>query len=243
MNLNTFSIAARDAASGQLGIAVSTKVPAVGSICPFIRFGVGAVSTQAWVNPYLGPRILDRLAAGETAGEALERVMAAEPDGALRQVGVVDAAGRAAAFSGAEIDAWSGHRSGPDYMVQGNMLVGADTVEAMAEAFIDTAGVNAAGVDAAGDMALGERLLRALEAGQAAGGDRRGRQSAALLVRGPEIYPVVDLRVDEHADPVAELRRIHEVAKRELFPFLAALPTRDNPRGDFDKVRAAMAPE
>jgi uncharacterized Ntn-hydrolase superfamily protein len=233
MNLNTFSIAARDPANGLLGIAVSTKVPAVGGICPFIRFGVGAVSTQAWVNPYLGPRILDRLAAGETAADALERVMAAEPDRALRQVGVVDAAGRSAAFSGAETDTWTGHRTGPDYSVQGNMLVGEDTVEAMTETFLGAADVTA----------LGERLLRALEAGQAAGGDRRGRQSAALLVRGPEIYPVVDLRVDEHADPVAELRRIHEVAKRELFPFLAVLPTRDNPRGNFDKVRAAMAPK
>jgi uncharacterized Ntn-hydrolase superfamily protein len=232
LKLATFSIAARDAGSGLLGIAVSTKVPAVGSLCPFIRFGVGAVCTQAWVNPYLGPRILDRLAAGASAEQALEIEMAAEPDAEIRQVGVVDALGGSAAFTGPATDSWAGHRSGPDYSVQGNMLVSRATIQAMAESFESAAG-----------EPLAERLLRALEAGQAAGGDRRGRQSAALLVRGAEVYAVADLRVDEHAEPVAELRRIFEVAKRELFPFLTALPTRANPRGDFARVRAAIAPK
>lgn len=232
IRLATFSIAARDASSGLLGTAVSTKVPAVGSLCPFIRHGVGALCTQAWVNPSLGPRILDRIAAGETAADALQHEIETEIDRDIRQVGVVDAAGRSAAFTGAATDAWTGHRLGPDYSVQGNMLVGAATIDAMARSFEGSAGLD-----------LAERVLRALEAGQAAGGDRRGRQSAALLVRGPEVYPLVDLRVDEHLDPVAELRRIFEVAKRELFPFIAALPSRERPAGDFARIRAAIAPK
>jgi uncharacterized Ntn-hydrolase superfamily protein len=232
IRLATFSIAGRDRASGLLGGAVSTKVPAVGSLCLFIRHGVGAVCTQAWVNPSLGPRVLDRLACGETAEHALAAVMRDEPDSEIRQVGVVDAAGRSAAHTGAATDGWAGHQVGPDFAAQGNMLVGAETVDAMGRAFEDAPGVDFA-----------ERLLRALEAGQRAGGDRRGKQSAALLVRSAEVHPLVDLRVDEHPEPVAELRRIFEIAKVELFPFIAALPTRDNPRGDFARVRAAMAPK
>lgn len=158
--------------------------------------------------------------------------MAAETDREIRQVGVVDATGRSAAFTGQATDAWAGHRTGSNYSVQGNMLVGAATIDAMVESF-----------EAGGPFEFAERVLRALEAGQAAGGDRRGRQSAALLVRGPEVFPLVDLRVDEHPDPVAELRRIFEIAKRELFPFIAALPTKDRPAGDFARVRAAMAPK
>ena len=158
--------------------------------------------------------------------------MAAEIDADLRQVGVVDRDGGSAAFTGADTDAWAGHRTGPNYSVQGNMLVGEDTAAAMEAAFV-----------AGEDMPLGERLLLALEAGQAAGGDRRGRQSAAVIVRGPEAFPLVDLRVDEHSDPVAELRRIFEIAKVELFPFVAALPTQEKPRGDFASVRGAMAPK
>ena len=231
LNLTTFSISGRDARDDSLGVAVSTKVPAVGGLCPFIRFGAGAVSTQAWVNPGLGPLILDRMERGEGAKEALGHVMATEIEADLRQVGVVDAKGGSAAFTGTDTDAWAGHRTGQNYSVQGNMLVGEDTVAAMETAFV-----------AAETHPLGERLLLALEAGQAAGGDRRGRQSAAVIVRGPEAFPLVDLRVDEHSDPVAELRRIFEIAKIELFPFVAALPTRENPRGDFASVRGDMAP-
>jgi len=232
LRLATFSIAARAPDSELFGTAVSTKVPAVGSLCPFIRHGVGAVCTQAWVNPSLGPRILDKLEDGRTAQDALDAVMAGEPDREIRQVGVVDAKGGSAAFTGANTDAWTGHLTAPDYSVQGNMLVSGATIEAMAEAFEATRALD-----------LGERLLRALEAGQMAGGDRRGRQSAALLVRGAEVYPLVDLRVDEHPDPVVELRRIFEVAKRELFPFVLALPSRANPSGDFTRIRAAIAPK
>ncbi|HJN59477.1 MAG TPA: DUF1028 domain-containing protein [Alphaproteobacteria bacterium] len=232
LNLTTFSIAARDAGNGTLGVAVSTKVPAVGGLCPFIRFPAGAVSTQAWVNPGLGPLILDRLQQGGSAQEALGHVIARETDAEIRQLGVVDANGGSAAYTGNATDPWAGHRSGPDYSVQGNMLVGEDTIAAMEAAFLQPSAEE-----------LAERLLTALEAGQAAGGDRRGRQSAALIVRGAEVFPLVDLRVDEHPDPVKELRRIFEVAKTELFPLVKALPTAQNPRGDFASIRAAMAPK
>ncbi len=155
-----------------------------------------------------------------------------ETDAEIRQLGVVDARGGSAAHTGRDTDAWAGHRTGIDYSIQGNMLVGEDTIAMMEAEFLS-----------ATVPTLAERLLMALEAGQAAGGDRRGRQSAALIVRGREVFPLVDLRVDEHPDPVKELRRIFEVAKIELFPFVRALPTADNPSGDFAAVRAAMAPK
>ncbi len=232
MKTNTFSIVGRDARSGLLGIAIATRVPAVGAICPFVRHGIGAVTTQAWTNPYLAPAVLDRLAAGDTPAQAIAHALAADPGRAVRQLGVVDAQGRAAAHTGDRTDPWQGHRTGPDYSIQGNMLVGEAVLAKMEDAFAAAAGEE-----------LGERLLTALEAGDAAGGDRRGRQSAALRVGGPEIYPLVDLRVDEHTDPVGELRRIFEVAKKELFPAIAAMPTRDNPAGDMDRLRKLLAPK
>lgn len=232
MNLNTFSIVGRDAQSGLLGIAIATKVPAVGAICSFVRFGVGAVATQAWTNPTLGPKILDRLAAGEGASEALEHALQEDPGSAYRQVAVVDASGASAAHTGQETDPWQGHRTGRDYSVQGNMLVGEKVILDMEARFRDTDG-----------QALEERLLAVLEAGQAAGGDKRGRQSAALYIAGPEVYPLVDLRVDEHSDPVAELRRIFEVAKVELFPSLKLMPSKANPAGDIAAIRKLLGPK
>lgn len=232
MKLTTFSIAARCARTGQLGVTVSTKVPAVGGICPFIEPGVGAVSTQAWVNPYLGPRILAELRIGRSAAEALDRVMGDEIDAEIRQVGVVDGQGGSAAFTGGGTDAWTGHRAGRDYSIQGNMLVSEETVAAMERAFLDAA-----------SESLAERLMRVLEAGQQAGGDRRGRQSAALKIYGAEDYPIVDLRADEHVEPVGELRRILEIAKRELFPFIEVLPTKQNPKGNLDAIRGVIGPK
>jgi len=232
MNLNTFSIAGRCHKTGQLGVAVSTKVPGVGGLCPFVRPGVGAVATQAWVNPYLGPRVLDALASGLEAEAALKQVLDAEVDAPIRQIGVVDARGRSAAHTGRETDGWKGHRIGPGFAVQGNMLVGEETLTRMVDAFLTRP-----------DEPLAERLMRSLEAGQNAGGDRRGRQSAALLIHGTEDYPLVDLRADEHRDPVVELRRIYEIAKKELFPLVAALPTKQNPKGDFAAIRQQIAPK
>lgn len=232
MKANTFSIVGRDPRQGLLGIAIATCVPAVGAICPFVRHGVGAVVTQAWTNPYLAPAVLDRLAAGAAPAQALEDALAADPGRAVRQLGVVDAHGRAAAHTGDRTDPWQGHRLGPGYSLQGNMLVGDGVLPAMERAFT-----------AAPERDLAERLLAALEAGDAAGGDKRGRQSAALRVGGPEIYALVDLRVDDHADPVGELRRIFEVAKKTLFPAIAAMPTRDNPAGDMNRLRKLLAPK
>jgi uncharacterized Ntn-hydrolase superfamily protein len=222
LNLNTFSIVAYDATSGMLGVAISTRVPAVGAVCPFARAGVGAISTQAWTNPLLGVDGLDLLEQGNSAEEALQKLLDADPDPEMRQVIAVDKEGRSAAHTGSEADPWKGHRTGDGYAVAGNMLVGEETITAMAEAF-----------EASADEPLSERLLRALESGQAAGGDKRVRQSAALFVVKSESYPYLDLRVDEHPDPVAELRRVYEVAKRELLPFVEAMPTRDNPKGNF----------
>jgi uncharacterized Ntn-hydrolase superfamily protein len=215
----TFSIAARCPRTGQLGIAISTAVPAVGALAVFVRAGAGAVASQAWVNPYLGVDGLDLLAEGRTAHETLDTLIAADPGASSRQLGIVDAAGRVAAFTGSGCPDWCGHIEGDGFTVQGNILV-AGTIEAMAESAAATAA-----------LPLDERLMRALEAGQAAGGDKRGRQSAALKVVGTEAYGLVDLRVDDHADPIAELRRILELSRAQLAPLVAALATRDNPAG------------
>lgn len=232
MRLNTFSITAYDGRTGMCGVAVSTKVPAVGGLCVFTRAGVGAVATQAWTNPLLGVDGLDMLAdAG--AQVVLDRLLEDDPEREARQVAVVDTAGGAAAHTGADTDQWCGHRVGDGYVVAGNMLVGVETVEAMATEYERVAGAP-----------LAERLLAALEAGQAAGGDKRGRQSAALQVAHTEPYPYLDLRVDEHTDPVRELRRVYQVAEVELLPFSTALPTRANPAGAFSAdLRAAMRPQ
>lgn len=220
MYLSTFSISARCARTGMLGVAVSTAVPGVGGICPFVRPGIGAVSTQAWVNPYLGLDAIELLAQGNSAERTVGEVIDADPGRAVRQLGVVDAAGRSFAWTGEECTDWAGQKTGPDVSIQGNMLVGPATLEAMFESFAASA-----------DESLPERLVKVLEAGQAAGGDKRGRQSAAMVVFETERYPHIDLRVDEHADPVRELRRVFEVAKLQYLPFVAGMPTRENPLG------------
>ena len=224
LEVNTFSISARCARSGMLGVAVSTAVPGVGGICPFVEAGVGAVSTQSWVNPYLGIDGLNLLSQGKPAQEALDQLIADDPGRDVRQVGIVDAAGRGAAWSGRGCTNWFGHVTGPDFSVQGNMLVGEATVLAMAAAF-----------EGSSALSLPERLVIVLEAGQKAGGDKRGRQSAALLVYKVESYPYLSLRVDEHAHPVAELRRVFEVARQQLLPFVDGMPSRKDPLGGLPK--------
>jgi uncharacterized Ntn-hydrolase superfamily protein len=225
----TFSIVACCKRTGQLGVAVATAVPAVGAMCPYVRPGVGAVSTQSWVNPYLAFGVLDRIAAGAPASDALASVMKSDPANRLRQIGVVDAAGRAASWSGSECTPWFGHLVGSGFAVQGNMLVGASTIEAMQAAFVRSE-----------DEQLAERLLLALEAGDAAGGDRRGRQSASLQVFGDEDYALVDLRVDEHAQPVTELRRVYGIARLQLFPFVDGMPKKSGPAAPAPEAVVAM---
>lgn len=217
VNLNTFSITARCEKTGQFGVAVSTKVPAVGSLCPFAKPGVGAIATQAFVNPYIGIHGLHYLEEGLSASDVLERVLSEDPDPEMRQVSIVDKNGKSAAFTGQKTDGWNGHLTGDNYAVAGNKLVGEATIRAMANTFEEER-----------DIPLAERLLKALESGQAAGGDKRGKQSAALLVVDKEEYPLVDLRVDEHPDPVKELKRIFQVAQEDLFPLTRILPKMKN---------------
>ena len=216
----TFSIAARCQRTGMLGVAVSTAVPGVGGICPFVREGVGAVATQSWVNPYLGIDGLELLARGVPAGEVLQGLVDADPGREVRQLGVVDREGRSRSWTGKDCVGWCGHEADKNFAAQGNMLTGEAVVAAMAEAFRRTEALE-----------LPERLLMCLEAGQAQGGDKRGRQSASVKVFWREAYPWVDLRVDEHRHPVAELRRAFEVARHQLFPFTARMPKRDDPLG------------
>lgn len=218
MEVNTYSIVGRCGRTGDLGAAVASAVPAVGAICLHMVSGVGAVSTQSWVNPYLAVDILGVLAGGGDVAAALDAVVAADPAAALRQIGAIGVAGPGAAFTGVGCTPWGGHRTGPDFAVQGNMLTGPEVIDAMAGSF-----------SAGPDLPLEERLVRALEAGQAAGGDKRGRQSAAVAVVGDEAFRRVDLRVDEHPDPVAELRRVLDVAAAQLAPFVAGMPRRSAP--------------
>lgn len=218
----TFSIVAFDRGSGDLGVAVASKFPAVGVVVPSARAGVGAVATQSWANPAYGPDGLELLERGLSAAQVVERLTAADDGRARRQVGVVDARGGVAGFTGDECMPWAGHRLGDGYAAQGNILTGAEVLEAMISAYEAT------------ERDLVDRLLAALRAGDAAGGDRRGRQSAALVVvragGGYEGYTdrYVDLRVDDHPDAARELARVFEVYDREILirddPVLDATP-------------------
>lgn len=223
LELNTFSITARCERTGQFGVAVSTKVPAVGALCPYVKAGVGAIASQSFVNPYIGLNGLTYLEEGLTAEAVRERILAEDPEPDIRQFAIVDKMGQTAAFTGEKCVDWHGHIIGDHFVAAGNMLVGEETIKEMANTF-----------EATHNQKFSERLLAALEAGQKAGGDKRGKQSAALKVVATEDYPLVDLRVDEHEDPVKELRRVYDVAKYELFPFVDTLPTKENPRGQMD---------
>lgn len=204
----TFSIVARCPKTLSLGVCVATAVPAVGGVVPHAEAGVGAIATQAQTEISYGIRGLKLLKMGFSPQTALEAMLREDAEREKRQVAIVDRQGRTAAFTGKETVDWKGHLIGNDYVALGNMLAGKGVVESMAKTFEATRG------------RLADRLLRALESGQEAGGDKRGRASAALLVvnekwRGSR--PAIDLRVDEHQDPVKELRRIFEVSKK-LFP-------------------------
>jgi uncharacterized Ntn-hydrolase superfamily protein len=201
-SLSTFSIVAHDAAAQEWGIAVQSKFLAVGAVVPWARAGVGAIATQSYANTAYGPDGLDLMAQGLTAEEALERLVAADEGYERRQAGLVDAVGRAATFTGNECHAWAGGLTGPNYAAQGNILVSRATVEAMAKTFEGSQGE------------LADRLVAALAAGQAAGGDRRGQQSAAVLVVRPEggyggyNDRYMDLRVDDDPTPIERLQAL-----------------------------------
>jgi uncharacterized Ntn-hydrolase superfamily protein len=202
----TYSICACDLDAGQWGVATQSKFLAVGSVVPWAAPHVGAIATQSYANPRYGPDGLVLLRDGVSAEEAVERLTSADDGRAHRQLGIVDAQGRAATYTGAECHAWAGGRTGEGYAAQGNILVSGATVDALAETFEATSG-----------KPLARRLLDCLDAAEAAGGDRRGRQSAALLVVERDggyanlSDSLVDLRVDEHPDPLVELRRIYRM--------------------------------
>ena len=201
----TFSIVAFDPETDSLGVAVQSKFLAVGALVPHARAGVGAVATQALANVTYGTRGLELMAQGTTAGETIEFLTEEDEQKAQRQVGIVDAGGRAAAFTGDDCHDWAGSLTGEHYAIQGNILAGQEVVEAMAGAY------------EASDDDIAGRLLAALEAGQEAGGDPRGKQSAALLVvregggYGGGNDRLVDLRVDDHPEPIRELARIRDL--------------------------------
>lgn len=207
--LSTFSIVACDLKAGQWGVAVQSKFLAVGPIVPWAEASVGALATQAYANTSYGPRGLAMLRLGFSAEETLRKLIETDEGREHRQVGIVDSHGRAAAFTGKECYGWAGHIVGKNFAAQGNILVSRKTVEAMAEAFERTRGP------------LAKRLLEALRAGQRAGGDRRGQQSAAIVIvkerggYGEFNDRLIDLRVDDHLDPIEELARLLEL--RELY--------------------------
>ena len=220
----TWSIVARDPESGAFGVAIATKFFAVGALCPHARSGVGALSTQAMVNPLYGPRGRRLLAEGVPAPDILRILLDGDAGREARQLHIIDAAGRSAAHTGADCVGWCGHLVRDGFSVAGNMLAGPEVIDKTAQAFA-----------AAEDRSFAERLIDALAAGQAAGGDKRGKQSAALLIHTTEEYPALDLRVDDHAEPLAELRRLNAVAQEHFVPFMSFMPTRRSPSGTFDR--------
>ncbi len=221
----TFSIAARCPRTGMLGVATSSKALAAGGLVPYCRAAVGAIASQSFVNPYLGIDGLALLEQGLAAERALEKLVEADEGRDLRQVAIVDRDGRVAAYTGTRCIGWAGQVLGAGYVCLGNILVDGRIVESMAKAF-ETSLIEE----------LPERLMRALAAGQEAGGDRRGKQSAGILVVGQEEYPWCDLRVDDHDDPVAELRRIFELYKREGVPFLSMMARRGDYTPGWDSI-------
>ena len=200
---STFSIVAADPEAGEVGVAVASRFFSVGSVVPFAKAGVGAVATQAFANTSYGPRGLELLERGLTADEVVAVLTRADDGRDQRQLGVVSASGGSATFSGPKCNAWAGGRHGPNYAVQGNILTGEPVVAAMEKGFLESKG-----------KPLAERLYAAVVAGDAAGGDSRGRQSAALVVTrakggyGGFTDRAIDLRVDDHADPIVELGRM-----------------------------------
>jgi uncharacterized Ntn-hydrolase superfamily protein len=225
----TWSIIARDPASGAFGVAIATRFFAAGALCPHAQSGIGALSTQALVNPHYGPEALELLRAGVPAPEAVKRVTAPDEGRDHRQLHAIDAAGRIGQHTGAQCIDWCGALAGAGYSVAGNMLANERVIRETARAYEASRGPFA------------ERLLAALEAGEGAGGDKRGKQSAALLIHSTEAYPELDLRVDDHAEPLVELRRLYEKAHERFIPFMRCGPSKARPSGELDRARIEEA--
>ena len=210
--VNTFSIVAFDPATGDLGVAVESKFFGVGSVVPWAKAGVGAVATQSAANVTYGEKGLDLLRAGRNAKETVKQLTDEDSGRAVRQLGIVDGQGNSASFTGEQCQSWAGHKEGKNFCVQGNLLAGETVVTAMTAAFESAQKVEGS--------ELADWLMAALQAGQAAGGDKRGKQSAALLVVrekagfGGANDRFIDLRVEDHPEPIQELARLLEIHKK-----------------------------
>jgi uncharacterized Ntn-hydrolase superfamily protein len=220
----TWSIVARGPA-GEFGIAIASRFFAVGMLCAHARSGVGAVATQALVNPHYGPKGLDLLGDGFAPSSVIEMLLNEDEGKNHRQVHMIDAKGRIAAHTGSACIDWCGHLAGEGFSVAGNMLTGPEVLQSTFEKF--KSGKN---------IPFAERLIAALAAGEAAGGDKRGKQAAALRIHTTEDYPFLDIRVDDHEDPIAELKRLYQKSLERFQPFSACLPSRARPSGITDRA-------
>jgi uncharacterized Ntn-hydrolase superfamily protein len=234
----TWSIIARDSATGQFGIAVATRFFAVGARVPHIAAGIGGIATQALVNPYYGIDGLKLLHEGRGPRDIVDILIAADSGHATRQLHIMDAAGRIASHTGCECVDWCGHIEGKGFSIAGNMLAGARVLDDTAQAY-----------SANESLPFAKRLIAAMRAGEAAGGDKRGKQSAALLIHDKDEWSALDLRVDDHTDPLAELERLEQVSRERWVHFRKYLPNRTNPAGITDRktidagIEAAIAGE
>ena len=220
----TWSIVARGA-DGAFGIAIASRFFAVGMLCPHTRSGVGAVATQALVNPHYGPKGLDLMQGGVLPSSVIQKILAEDEGGNHRQVHLINAQGKVAAHTGSACIDWCGHLAGDGFSVAGNMLTGPEVIQATAEKFLKEK-----------NLTFAERLISALHAGEAAGGDKRGKQAAALRIHTTEEYPSLDIRVDDHEDPIVELKRLYAKSRERFQPFATCLPSRARPAGITDRA-------
>ena len=221
----TWSIIARDRDTGQFGIAVATRFFAVGALVPHVKSRIGAIATQALINPFYGTEGLRLLEQGRSARDVVREITAADAGCDHRQVHAMDARGEIAAHTGTACIGWCGHLAGDNVSLAGNMLLGAAVIEDTAAAYA----MNTA-------LPFPRRLIAALRAGEAAGGDKRGKQSAALVICGEEEWPDLNLRVDDHADPLAELERLEKVSREYFVHFRRFLPNRRDRVGLTDQA-------
>jgi uncharacterized Ntn-hydrolase superfamily protein len=234
----TWSIIAKDNATGRFAIAVATRFFAVGALVPHIAARIGAIATQALVNPYYGIDGLRLLREGRAPADVLKILIAGDAGHQSRQIHIMDSSGRVAAHTGKDCVDWCGHIEGDGFSIAGNMLAGARVLDDTAAAYIASDG-----------RPFARRLISAMRAGETAGGDKRGKQSAALLIYGDEEWPDLDLRVDDHADPLTEIERLEAVSRERWVHFRKYLPSRSNPAGISDRaiidagIDAAIASE
>src|SRR6195256_701997 len=220
----TWSIIARDDMTGQFGIAVATRFFAVGARVPHIAAGIGGIATQALVNPYYAIDGLKLLREGRKPRDIVETLIAADAGRESRQLHIMDAGGLVASHTGRDCVDWCGHVEGDGFSIAGNMLAGASVLDDTAQAYITNK-----------RLPFAQRLIAAMKSGEAAGGDKRGRQSAALVIYGDEEWSALDLRVDDHTDPLAELERLERISRERWVHFRKYLPTRQNPAGITDR--------